>query len=333
VILEAIDAAVAAGSELAKACALAGICSRTASRWRKRPGGGDERAGPKTEPRNALTEAERAEVLAVVNSPEFRDVSPKQIVPRLADRDVYIASESSMYRILRAEAQLAHRERSRPSSPRPVSAHQASGPDEVYSWDITYLPAGVRGTFFFLYLFVDIFSRKIVGWSVETEQNDELAAAIFKRSCKENDVDPRGVVLHSDNGSPMTGSTMLQTLENLGVIPSFSRPGVCDDNAYSEALFRTVKFRPGYPGRFSSLEAAREWVAAFVAWYNYQHRHSGIRYVTPAQRHNGEDVALLAARHELYRRARSRHPERWTGPTRNWERPETALLNSRSGGA
>jgi transposase InsO family protein len=332
VILAAIDAAMTAGCELARACVQAGVSARTVSRWRARPGVGDGRAGPNTEPQNALTAAERAEVLVVLNSPEFRDVSPKQIVPRLADKKIYMASESSMYRILRAEAQLAHRERSRPASPRPVSAHVARRPDQVYSWDITYLPASIRGTFFFLYLFVDIFSRKIVGWSTELAQNDELAAAIFMRSCKENDVDPHGVVLHSDNGSPMTGSTMLQTLENLGVIPSFSRPGVCDDNAYSEALFRTVKFRPGYPGKFDSLEAAREWVAAFVEWYNNEHRHSAIRYVTPAQRHEGADVALLAARHALYQRARVRHPERWTGSTRDWTRPEIAHLNSRSEG-
>ena len=326
-ILESIDTAITAGSSLGSACAHANVCTRTVGRWRMALGEGDHRAGPHTKPRNALTERERARVLQIADSQEFRDVSPKQIVPRLADRDVYIASESSIYRILRDEEQLAHRERTRPPSPRPVPRHSASGPDELYSWDITYLPAAMRGAFYFLYLFVDIWSRKIVGYTVEARQDDELAAKTFKLACEKNGVDPRGIVMHSDNGDPMKGNTMLRTLEDLGVIPSFSRPGVSDDNAYSEALFRTVKFRPGYPGRFESLEAARLWVDAFVAWYNDQHRHSGIRYVTPAQRHAGDDVRILQKRHALYERARASHPERWTGTTRNWERTETVLLN------
>lgn len=325
--MDAIDAAVAAGSDLAKACTQAGVSARTIARWRKKVGVGDGRMGPHSKPRNALTEPERTRVLEIANSPEFRDISPKQIVPRLADRGEYLASESSVYRILREEGQLAHRERSRPPSPRPIASHTASGPDELYSWDITYLPAAIRGTFYFLYLFVDVWSRKIVGHSVEVTQDDELAAAIFKRSCTKNGVDPRGIVLHSDNGDPMKGNTMLRTLEDLGVIPSFNRPGVSDDNAYSEALFRTVKFRPGYPRRFESLEAARAWVDAFVSWYNNDHRHSAIKYVTPAQRHAGLDVQILEDRHALYQRARARHPERWTAETRNWERSETVHLN------
>lgn len=328
-ILELIDGAVSTGSDLCTACDQASVSTRTVDRWRKALGQGDQRAGPHTKPRNALTAQERARLLEIANSPEFRDVSPKQIVPRLADRNEYVGSESSIYRILRDEEQLAHRERARPPSPRQISSHAANGPDELYSWDITYLPAGVRGTFYFLYLFVDIWSRKIIGQSVEAEQDDEFAARIFKNACKTNGVDPRGIVLHSDNGDPMKGNTMLRTLEDLGVIPSFSRPGVSDDNAYSEALFRTVKFRPGYPRRFDSLEAARAWVDVFVAWYNDEHRHSAIKYVTPAQRHAGVDAALLGARSELYERARTRHPERWTGRTRNWERPETIVLNPR----
>ena len=126
----------------------------------------------------------------------------------------------------------------------------------------------------------------------------------------------------------MKGATMLATLERLGVIPSFSRPSVSDDNAYSEALFKTVKFRPGYPGRFESIEAAKAWVALFVAWYNGEHRHSAIRYVTPAERHDGQDVDILRRRHELYQRARERHPERWSGNTRNWDHIDIVRLNS-----
>lgn len=329
-MLRDIDTAVAAGCSLEDACAQAGVSTRTVHRWRSAPGEGDRRQGPHHKPRNGLTDAERVRVLDTLNSAEFRDCSPKQVVPRLADRGEYIGSESTMYRILREEEQLAHREPSRPRVPRPVPTHVAAAPDEVYSWDITYLRGPVRGTFFFLYLFMDIWSRKIVGYSVEEEENsDELAASIFERACAQNGVDPRGIVLHSDNGGAMKGSTMLAKLQDLGVLPSFSRPGVSDDNAFSEALFRTIKFRPGYPGTFASRESAQAWVAAFVEWYNHEHRHSAIRYVTPAERHAGEDIAILARRHAVYERARRRRPERWSGPTRNWTPPELVRLNSR----
>ena len=240
------------------------------------------------------------------------DVSPKQIVPRLADGGTYVASESTFFRVLRDEELLAHRGATRPAEPRPIPRHVAEGPDQVQSWDITYLPSQVRGEFFYLYLFMDIWSRKIMGWAVEPEEDNEIAATVFVKLCEENDIDPEGLVLHSDNGPAMKGATMLATLQKLGVIKSFSRPSVSNDNAYSEAVFRTLKYRPGYPGRFESIEAARAWVAAFVAWYNEDHRHSAIRYVTPAQRHVGEDVAVLEQRAGVYKRARARRPNRWS---------------------
>lgn len=329
-ILDAVQEAVTGGCMLGDASVQAGVSLRTVERWRKDTGEGDQRCGPRHKPANALSEGERTRVLDVANSPEFRDCSPNQIVPRLADRGEYIASESTMHRILRDEAQLEHRERTRVPVPRPVPTHEATGPDQVYSWDITYLPASVRGTFFFLYLFMDIWSRKVRGWAVHEVQDDELAAAVFRGSCAANGVDPSGIVLHSDNGDPMKGTTMLQTLQDLGVIPSFSRPGVSDDNAFSEALFRTVKFRPGYPRRFESMAAARAWVESFVTWYNDQHRHSAIRFVTPAERHAGLDVEVLRRRHELYEAARERHPERWSRRTRNWEPINIVRLNSRA---
>lgn len=328
-MLDSIAEAQAAGCTVEDACAQSGISSRTVARWCKAEGRGDQRQGPQRTPANALSPAERNRILQVVNSTEFRDCSPSQIVPRLADRGEYIGSESTVYRILREEEQLAHREPTKVAVLRPVARHDATGPDQVYSWDITYLPAAVRGTFFFLYLFIDIWSRKVVGWDVHSEQSPELAAALFQSFCEANGVDPAGIVLHSDNGDPMKGTTMLQTLHDLGVIPSFSRPSVSDDNAYSEALFKTIKFRPGYPGRFDSIEAARAWVNAFVAWYDNDHRHSGIRYVTPAQRHQGLDVEILRRRHEVYGRARARHPERWSGATRNWDPISTVRLNPR----
>jgi transposase InsO family protein len=326
-ILELLDEAVAAGARLGKACGLPGISVRSAERWRLDEGG-DKRAGPLTPPSHKLTEAERQSVLAVANSPEFRDKSPRQIVPTLADRDKYIASESTFYRVLHEEGQMQHRERARPRSSTKPKEHIATGPNQVYCWDITYLRSSVRGSFFYLYLMLDIYSRKIVGWWVAAEESMDIAADLIERVTREQEVPPDTLVLHADNGGPMKGSTMLATLHRLGVLASFSRPRVSDDNPYAEALFRTLKYRPGYPRKpFQSLDAARAWVAGFVAWYNGEHLHSAIRYVTPNDRHAGRDVRILAARHRVYRAARARTPSRWTRNTRNWSPVGAVALN------
>jgi len=210
-----------------------------------------------------------------------RSLSPKQIVPRLADKGVYIASESTTYRILAQADQLKHREPSKPRRPRRPAEHVAHGPLEVWSWDITYLRSPIRGMFYYLYMVIDVWSRKIVGWRVEETENMDYASMFIRSICDELEIDPNGLVLHSDNGGPMKGSTMLATLQNLGIVPSFSRPRVSDDNPYSEALFRTLKYRPRYPqGPFQSIDQARTWVQHFVSWYNNVHLHSAINFVT-----------------------------------------------------
>ena len=204
----------------------------------------------------------------------------------------------------------------------------ATGPNQVWSWDITYLRMEVRGSFFYLYMIEDIWSRKIVGWDVHDEESMELSAALIKRTCAELGVDPEGIVLHSDNGGPMKGATMLATLHKLGIVASFSRPRVSNDNPYSEALFRTVKYSPAYPSKpFASIDEARQWVAEFVGWYNEVHLHSATRFVTPADRHVGKDATILAKRTRVYEAARRRHPERWSGPTRNWKPIDVVRLN------
>lgn len=304
------------------------LSSRTLQRWRAQGAGDDRRIGPKRLSPNALTETEQRRILEVANSPEFRGLSPKQIVPKLADQDLYLASEATFYRLLRREGQQKHRSPSRSPTPRAKPTQQATGPNQLWSWDITYLKSAVRGRFYYLFLVVDVWSRKIVGWDVHREENAAHAAALISRICAQSGVDPRGIVLHSDNGGPMKGATMLATLQWLGVVPSFSRPHVKDDNAYSEALFRTLKYRPSYPKRpFASLEQARSWVASFVHWYNFEHAHSAIRYVTPAERHARKDEVILANRERVYERARRRHPRRWTGRTRNWTPVKAVFLN------
>ncbi len=322
-----IDEAVDAGARLWRACETVGITARTLQRWRAVPGE-DLRCGPKREPGNKLSAPERRQILAIVNSPAYRDLSPKQIVPKLADEGRYLASESSIYRILRQEGQLTHRGRAKAPVRRSPAPQVADGPNQVWSWDITYLKAPVRGSFFYLYLIVDVWSRKIVGFEIHDRECNELAAALFTRACVEEGADTTKLTLHSDNGGPMKGSTMLATLQRLGVVVSLSRPSVSNDNPFSESLFRTMKYRPIFPkGPFGSLEAAREWVAGFVRWYNTEHLHSGICFVTPMDRHEGRDTEILEKRHRIYEAARRRRPDRWTGSTRDWSPAGEVYLN------
>ena len=328
-ILKLIEETIDAGARLERACDTLGLTVRTVQRWRKQGRQGfDRRFGPKTSPGNKLSPAERQTVLEAVHRPDYRDLSPKQIVPRLADEGVYLASESTLYRILHEEDALHPREPSRPRSLARPREHIATGPLECWSWDITYLRSAVRGAFYYLYLIEDIWSRKIVGWAVHEEESMDLSAHLINDVATRLGCDRRGLVLHSDNGGPMKGSTMLATLKRLGIVESFSRPHVSDDNPYSESLFRTLKYRPAYPrGAFASLEAARNWVEDFVAWYNTEHLHSAIGFVTPEDRHAGRDVAILTRRRRVYEAARKRNPERWAGDTRNWDHVEVVKLN------
>mgnify|MGYP003337123504 CR=1 FL=1 len=186
--------------------------------------------------------------------------------------------------------------------------------------------------FYYLYFFMDIYSRKIVGYNVHAEQSAEHAAMVIDKICIQENVNKDQLTLHSDNGGPMKGATMLATLQRLGVVPSFSRPSVSDDNPYSEALFRTAKYCPLYPSKpFQSLSHAKEWVERFVNWYNEEHLHSGIKFVTPASRHRGEDIFLLCKRDKVYQAAKKKHPERWSGKTRNWSHVDEVYLNHLKG--
>jgi putative transposase len=326
-----IDEACAQGARRHKACEVLGLTLRCVQRWREDGGireDGRRAAAQRRTPANALTPAEREKILEVVNRPEFADLSPKQIVPRLADQGEYIASESSLYRVLREEEQLAHRGKAKPAARRRPEPLVAAGPHQVWTWDITYLPTPVRGVFFYLYLILDLYSRKIVGWEIHAQESADHAAALFRQSYLREGVDRAALSLHSDNGAPMKGATMLATLQRLGVMPSFSRPSVSNDNPFSEALFRTLKYTPAYPdGPFASVEAARAWAAGFVPWYNGVHLHSTLQFVTPEQRHQGEDRERLRRRAEVYEAAKARRPDRWSSPTRNWDPVGPVSLN------
>lgn len=264
----------------------------------------------------------------MATSKDMRDLSPKQIVPILADQGFYIASESSFYRVFRERNMQNHREPSQPATHTRPRAYRATGPNQIWSWDITYLKTGVKGQFFYLYLFMDVWSRMIVAAKVFPEESMDHSSSLFLSACQIQGVDPEGLILHSDNGGPMKGSTMLATLQKLGVIPSFSRPKVSNDNPYSESLFRTMKYRPAYPSQpFSTLEEAQGWVDAFVVWYNSDHLHSAIRFITPADRHYGKEEVILLKRQRVYQNARRQNPSRWSSSTRNWNPVGSVYLN------
>jgi len=331
-VVALIDEAVSDGAGLMKACDQAGINRQTLHRWRDRSSG-QVRADRRPEavrptPSTALTPAEREAVLLTCQLPRFVDQPPSQIVPTLADEGVYLASESSFYRILHAASQQHERGRTRRRTTATKSTHHATGPNQCWTWDVTYLASPVRGLFYYLYMIVDVWSRKIVGWEVYDSETGELASQLVTRAvlaerCRDTDL-----VLHADNGGPQKSATLRATLDKLGMRTSFSRPRVSDDNAYSESLFRTAKYRHDFPvDGFDSLEAARTWVLGFVGWYNDEHHHSAIRFVSPAQRHSGADVAILAERRRLYEAARAAHPSRWSTTTRNWTPPAIVTLN------
>lgn len=324
-----IHEAKESGARQATACEVVGISERTLQRWYLDENNHDGRLTPSHKPKNKLTDIERQHILNVCNEPLYADLPPNKIVPLLADQGVYIASEATFYRVLKEEKQLTHRLNSRPrkliGKPRALVATE---PNQIYCWDITYLPTTVKGIFYYLYLVMDIYSRKIVGWQVHDRESNDLAADLMTDICLRENIDRHQIVLHSDNGSPMKGATMLATLQQLGVIPSFSRPSVSNDNPYSESLFRTLKYRPEYPETlFDNLALARDWVMGFVRWYNDEHLHSGIKFVTPSQRHSGKDREILAQRQRVYQHAKTKHPERWSRDIKDWSLVTEVHLN------
>jgi len=328
-----VEEATQAGARQKKACQELGISERTLQRWKNEstPLEDQRPIVERPVPKNKLSEQEVNQVLDVVNRPEFQSLPPSQIVPRLADQNMYIASESTFYRILKLHDMQHHRGRSNKPCRKPISTHCATGPNQVWMWDITWLHGPAKGIYFYLYLILDLFSRKIIAWDIWLEESAENASILVRRGVlsEQRTVPPFApLVLHSDNGSPMKGASLLETLYALGITPSKSRPRVSNDNPYAESIFRTCKYRPNYPASgFSDLTQAREWVLKFVKWYNTEHRHSGLNFVTPNQRHTGMDKNILEKRRKLYETAKSAHPERWSKGTRNWTLPDEVWLN------
>lgn len=326
-----IDEATDSGATKSAACKEAGLSLKTYNRWfSKGEIRSDRRPScDRKSPGNKLSQKEEDLILETCNQKEYASLPPSQIIPKLADKGVYIASESTFYRVLKRHKQLAHRGKAKAATRhKKPTTHIADAPNKLWSWDITYLPHKVRGKYYYLYLIEDVYSRYGVAWEVHEEESGENAASLMTKAIIKEQCFKKPLVLHSDNGAPMKSLTLRAKLQELSITPSFSRPRVSNDNPFSESLFRTIKYSPSYPEKgFASLTEARQWVNEFMDWYNNQHCHSGIKFVTPRQRHKGKDDKVLENRKKVYMKAKTKNPTRWSGNIRNWDKVLVVALN------
>lgn len=322
-----------AGARIKPCCNEAQISLRTYRRWVRGSVIVDDKRpiAIRPVPSNKLSDEEISKIRDICHQPEYVNMPPSQIVPRLADQGIYVASESSFYRILKQYDELNHRGRTKaPQKSNKPTTHVATGPKQLWSWDITYLPSRVKGHFFFLYMIIDIFSRKIVGYEVYEQENGASAARLLERTLLSEQTYQQctPLVLHSDNGAPMKSYTFKAKLEALGIVASYSRPRVSNDNPFIESLFKTVKYNQLWPSRgFEDITVARKWVENFVSWYNNQHLHSQIGFITPNQKHQGLDIELMKNRRQVYLAAKQKNPHRWSKDIRKWESTKEVYLN------
>jgi len=261
----------------------------------------------------ALSGTERAAIVDTLNRPRFADCTPYTVYARLLDEGTYLASVRTFYRLLAAQG-LVHERRNQLTHPAHIKPELvASAPNQVWSWDITRLRSGLKWQHFYLYVLLDIFSRYVVGWLVAQAESAGLAAALIEQSCDKHGIARHSLILHSDRGSPMRAKSTAELLVDLGVAASFSRPRVSNDNPFSEAQFKTLKYRPEFPERFESIEHARAHLRTFFPWYNDEHHHSGIGFMTPAAVHFGRAPALYQQRAAVLHSAYAAHPERFKG--------------------
>jgi putative transposase len=296
---------------MAQACAAFGFARSTLYRLRQPP---TAQPGEKTHRRRSgrgLTADEQEAVYRLLDSERFCDLSPYQVYATLLDEGQYYCSISTMYRILRqhGEVQERRRQRPRPQYRRPELL--ATAPNQVWSWDITWLKGPHRWQHFYLYVILDVFSRYVPGWMLAEQESAQLAEHLIAQTCGKQGIEREKLTLHADRGAPMTAQTVAQLLEDLGVAKSHSRPYTPDDNPFSESQFKTLKYRPDYPQRFDSLDHARDWARTFFDWYNHHHHHSGIGLMTPATVHCGRADQLSAQRRQVLQAAYAAHPERF----------------------
>lgn len=283
---------------------------------------------PRPTPRRALSTDERSKVLIALDSERFVDRAPAEVVATLLDEGIYLCSERTMYRLLSRRAEIKDRrnQRQHPNYTKPELV--ATAPNQVWSWDITKLLGPKKWTYYYLYVIMDIYSRKTVGWMLADRENANLAGRLIDETCTKHGVRPNILTLHSDRGSPMTAKCTAQLLADLGITRSLSRPRVSNDNPFSEAGFKTLKYHPGFPRRFASMADALAYCQKFFPWYNQEHRHSGIAMFTPDDVYYGRTHDLQDQRQRRMLAAYKTHPERFpNGPPVVHPVPDSVYIN------
>lgn len=292
-----------------RTCAALGLPRATL--YRRRTGPGKRPAGKRRSPERSLSPEERQEVLDHLSAPRFVDLSPAEVYATLLDEGVYVCSIRTMYRILKAQGEVKERR----DQLRHPSYHQpellATGPNELWSWDITKLRGPAKWTYFYLYVIVDVFSRFVVGWAVFTRESAALAQELIRTTAQRQGIEVGQLTLHADRGAAMTSKPVAFLLADLGITKTHSRPHVSNDNPYSEAQFKTLKYHPEFPDRFGSVLDARAFCQKFFRWYNQEHRHSGIGLMTPAAVHTGQAHTIRQRRQAVLTAAYAAHPERF----------------------
>jgi len=330
-----MEAALAVAPEIgmAPACRALGVSRATAYRHRSPRPTGERRSRPR--PALALSDEERAAVLEQLHAERFADRSPAQVYATLLDEGTYLASERTMYRVLAAQGESGER---RAQLRHPVYAKPellATGPNQLWSWDITKLKGPATWTWFYLYVLLDVFSRYVTGWLLATRESGILADRLIAEAVAKEGV-TSGLTIHADRGPSMTSKPVAYLLADLGITKSHSRPHVSDDNPFSEAQFKTLKYHPGFPPRFGSIEDARAFCRSFFGWYNGEHRHAGIGLLTPEMVHRGRAEEVRAARAAVLADAYAAHPERFVRkhpeppplPTAVWINPPKEVPSS-----
>jgi putative transposase len=276
----------------------------------------------------ALSEAERAHIRAVLDSERFADCAPREVYASLLDEGIYLCSWSTMYRVLRASAEVKRRRDQVRRGAYTKPELLATGPNQLWSWDITKLKGPTTWTYYYLYVILDVYSRYVVGWMIAERETADLAEALIAETCAKEGIAPQQLTLHADRGSAMTSKCVAHLLADLGVTKTHSRPQVSNDNPFSEAQFKTVKYHPTTPERFGSVEDARAWARDLLTWYNQVHHHTGIGLLTPASVHQGRAPAVLAVRQAVLTAAYAAHPERFVrGAPRPAALPAAVWIN------
>ena len=274
-----------------------------------------------------MSKEEELEIYNLCCSNEYKEMNPREIYNSLLDKGLYHASESTFYRILKKYNALTHRSESKKGTSRNKPAElKAYRKNQVWMWDITWLKSPVTGIWYYAYVIEDLYDRSIVAWMIFENESDEHSHELFEYACNKENAHPDFV--HSDNGNPMKGVTLVALYYQLGIVPSFSRPRVSDDNPFIESFFKTLKYKCGYPRYFKDLNHARSWFADFIHWYNFEHKHSGLQYITPMQKRMGLHFEMFKNRNQVICKARERNPLRWSSKIRQYKISKFEVLNS-----